>query len=101
MRTRTRTIVAGVALVATLDGGAAWATSPDAGGAIRGCYNTGNGNLRVVESSDTCRNSETAISWDRQGLRGVGGANGADGRDGWSARAEGRVRRGRRSRRQR
>ena len=61
MRTRTRTTLAGLVLAAALLGGVAWATIPGTDGTIQGCYTTSNGNLRVVESPDECRNSETAI----------------------------------------
>ncbi|MHB1244580.1 MAG: hypothetical protein ACYC1P_14440, partial [Gaiellaceae bacterium] len=82
MRTRTRTILAGLVLAAALVGGAAWATIPGTDGTIQGCYTKGNSNLRVVDSADDCRNSETAISWNEKGQRGATGAAGANGLDG-------------------
>jgi hypothetical protein len=82
MRTRTRTILAGLVSAAALVGGVAWATSPGPSGLIQGCYKTSNGSFRVVERSDDCKSSETAISWNRKGEPGAAGANGHDGAPG-------------------
>ena len=48
--------------------GAAYATIPDAGGVIHGCYNQSNGGLRVIDDSvATCRPNETALDWSAGG----------------------------------
>jgi len=47
-------------------GGVAFATIPDSGGMIHGCYNKTNGNLRLVDSESQCRSNERAISWNQQ-----------------------------------
>lgn len=52
-------------------GGLAFATIPDSSGTIHGCYGP-QGNLRVVESTAGCRNSETPLSWNQQGPPGAG-----------------------------
>jgi hypothetical protein len=54
-------------------GGVAFATIPDSGGTIHGCYSKSNGNLRVVESASDCRNNETALPWNQQGPPGPPG----------------------------
>jgi hypothetical protein len=66
-------MVALTALVVAL-GGVAYATIPDSGGVIHGCFANSNGNLRVVETPDDCRNNETALDWNQQGPPGSGGA---------------------------
>jgi hypothetical protein len=59
-----------VAALAVALGGVAYATIPDSNGTIHGCYQKGNGNLRVVESSSDCRSSEQALDWNQQGPPG-------------------------------
>ena len=51
--------------------GAAYASIPDAGGVIHGCYKKVGGALRVVDSSVgmRCNGSETALPWNQVGLR--------------------------------
>jgi hypothetical protein len=60
------------ALVVAL-GGVAFAAIPDSSGTIHACYQKNGGNLRVIESSQSCRNSEQALSW-RQGAGGLAGS---------------------------
>jgi hypothetical protein len=60
------TAIALTALAVAL-GGVAYATIPDSNGAIHGCYQKNNGNLRVVQSSGECRNDENALTWNQQG----------------------------------
>ena len=72
-------------LAATLGFGAlSMATSS---GVIDGCYGNTTGILRVLSSGDTCRSSETSISWNQQGPAGPQGATGpqgpAGGLSGW------------------
>ena len=65
-------------------GGVAYATIPDAGGVITGCYNTVNGNLRVIDvaAGQTCKPSEAALNWNQTGPAGLPGAPGAPGAPG-------------------
>src|SRR5690348_13727269 len=60
----------GLAALVVALGGVAFAAIPDSNGTIHGCYQKGNGNLRVVESSSDCRNSEQALAWNQQGPPG-------------------------------
>jgi hypothetical protein len=73
-RPRPATAIALTALVVAL-GGVAYATIPDSSGTIHGCYQKGNGNLRVVESSSDCRSSEQALDWNQQGRTGPPGSS--------------------------
>lgn len=45
---------------------------------IHGCVSQ-NGNLRVVGSDDECRQNETALDWNIQGVAGADGDDGAEG----------------------
>jgi hypothetical protein len=73
-RPRPATAIALTALVVAL-GGVAYATIPDSNGTIHGCAQRSNGNLRVVESSSDCRNSEQALDWNQQGRPGAPGSS--------------------------
>jgi hypothetical protein len=55
-------------------GGVAWATIPDSGGVIQGCYNNG-GNLKVV-SELPCPKGYTSLPWNQQGPKGDPGTDG-------------------------
>jgi hypothetical protein len=56
------------------------AAVPDAQGVIHGCYDTNNGNLRVVDpSSSKCKNNETGLNWNQKGPTGAAGAQGPGG----------------------
>ena len=77
--------VAALALV----GGTAYATIPDGGGVIHGCYSRSGGALRVVDSTVTnCKSGETALQWGvtwtqgPQGLQGPQGPQGPQGQQG-------------------
>ncbi len=51
------------------------ASIPDANGQINACYRTNGGDLRVRDasnSSDTCSNRETPISWGQGGSNVIG-----------------------------
>jgi hypothetical protein len=50
------------------------ATSPT----IKACYKKKKGTLRILRSGK-CKKSETAISWNKQGIQGVAGTPGAQG----------------------
>jgi hypothetical protein len=79
---RPATVAALVALLAVL-GGVAYATIPDSGGVIHGCYKNENGQLRVIDSAtDSCLSSETAIDWSQTGPSGPTGPSGASGPSG-------------------
>jgi hypothetical protein len=59
-----------------LTGGIVWATIPDSGGVIHGCYQTSNGNLRVIDTDagGQCRGGESPLSWSVTGPTGPPGA---------------------------
>jgi hypothetical protein len=59
----------GAALLLLTAGGVAYATIPDAGGVIHGCYKNSNGALRVIDT-DTgahCSGAESALDWNQSG----------------------------------
>jgi hypothetical protein len=63
--------------------GVAYATIPDSGGVIHGCYSKSGGSLRVIDASVTnCTKSETALDWNVQGQQGPQGPQGAAGPQG-------------------
>ena len=53
-------------------GGVAFAAIPDSNGTIHACYQKNSGGLRVVETSNECRQSELPLSW-AQGASPTGG----------------------------
>lgn len=55
------TAIAIAALVVAL-GGAAFAAIPDSDGTVHACYQKNTGDLRVVESGESCRNSERSLT---------------------------------------
>lgn len=68
-------------------GGTAWASGAvgsivGANGTVTGCYQTQNGQLRVVAEGETCRSSESAIQWSQKGPPGDTGPTGAPGPQG-------------------
>ena len=71
-------VVAGAAVA--LVGGVAYASIPDAGGVIRGCYkpNVGPGNLRVIDPAkgQQCATTEHHLDWNQIGPSGPQGAQG-------------------------
>lgn len=70
------TLVAGVASLGSL----ALASIPGPGGVISACYGRAAGSLRVIDAStDTCRPSEVALDWNREGVAGAPGATGPAG----------------------
>jgi len=74
------TVLAAAVLIAS----AAWATIPDAGGVIHGCYKSSDGKLRVIdtEAGQACASGEKALSWNQTGPQGPTGATGATGATG-------------------
>jgi len=52
---------------------------PGDDGAIWGCFNLTNGNLRVVSDRSECRQHELAIQWNQTGPKGTTGSTGVTG----------------------
>lgn len=87
-RKRTLILVAGLAGVA-ITAGTAYAVIPAADGTVHGCYATSNGillgiphskgDVRIVDTGESCRNYERAISWNQKGQQGLPGAPGSTG----------------------
>jgi hypothetical protein len=77
-------VVAAGVLVSACLGAVAYASIPDVGGAIHGCYKTNGGNLRVIDPSagGACQSSETPLDWSQTGPRGQRGPTGAEGPQG-------------------
>ena len=73
-----RLVALGLVVAAVAAAGTAYATIPDAGGVIHGCYLTKDGTLRVVDPSagGACTSKETAIAWNQQGQPGPPGVVG-------------------------
>ena len=72
-------VVVGVLVSAAL-GAVAYASIPDAGGVIQGCYKTASGDLRVIDDSNaSCKAGETALDWNQQGIQGPQGPQGQQG----------------------
>ena len=69
-------------VVGLATGGAAMAVvggSSAADETIKGCYRKSTGALRVLPKGETCKKSELAISWNKQGPAGRTGQTGAQG----------------------
>jgi hypothetical protein len=79
--TRWKWSVAGALGAIALAGAVAYATFPDSGGIIHGCYNTTNGQLRIIDPSagQTCKVPEAPLDWSQVGPAGATGATGATG----------------------
>ena len=69
-------------LVAVVD-----AAIPGPGGVIQACFKTVGGELRVVDSAEDCRPSETGLSWNQAGIQGPAGFTGPAGATGASGAA--------------
>lgn len=73
-------LVTGFVAALACAGGAAYATIPDGGGVINGCYNRQGGDLRVIDvDTESCLPSEQPISWSQKGPQGLQGARGPQG----------------------
>jgi hypothetical protein len=81
---RTSVRVAVLATAALAIGATAYASIPDSGGVIHGCYLKGVGTLRVIDSpSQKCFTAiETPIQWNQTGPQGPPGPQGARGSTG-------------------
>jgi len=72
-------LVAGVAaaLVAASIG---LASIPDGNGVIHGCFSKSGGAVRVIDAGNTtCKDGETSLNWNQQGVAGAPGAQGPAG----------------------
>jgi hypothetical protein len=70
---------AAVAVAVVLIGGVAYASIPGPDGTIHGCYKTSNpaqGSVIVVDSSASCPNGYTTLSWNQTGPQGPAGVSG-------------------------
>src|SRR5258707_779033 len=67
---------AGALAATVLAGGVAWASIPDSGGVIQGCYTKGAGVLRVIDTAkgQKCPDAESPISWNQKGDPGPAGS---------------------------
>jgi hypothetical protein len=81
-RRRLLALLGGVILAVSV--GVAYAAIPGSSGVINGCYSGGQGQLRVIdtEKGESCKNNETAISWNQKGVKGDPGAAGPPGATG-------------------
>jgi type VI protein secretion system component Hcp len=68
-----------VPTVAALGAGGAVAIAATSSNTIHGCYSKSKGNLRIASS---CKRTETAITWNKKGPRGLTGAQGPKGDQG-------------------
>lgn len=75
-------VVVAIVAVASAAAVVAQAAIPGAGGVIRGCYANNNGNLRVVNEGEACKNNETLLSWSQTGPQGAQGVPGPTGPQG-------------------
>ena len=89
MKTRTRIMLAGLALGAALAGGVAWATIPADTSLYTACKLKATGTIRLIDPSgpsgsllSRCTSLETQISWSQNGQKGDPGPAGARGSDG-------------------
>ncbi len=83
---RWRALTLGVVAVVVFAaaGAVAYASIPDAGGLIHGCYKTNKGDLRVIDPSagGSCQSSEIPLDWNQQGVPGPQGPQGIQGLQG-------------------
>jgi hypothetical protein len=81
LRSRLRLLALAAGAVLVVSVGVAYAAIPGSSGMINGCYVSGQGQLRVIdtENGETCKKNETALSWNEQGEQGDTGAAGPAG----------------------
>ena len=77
--------IAAILAMSLVLGGVAYASIPDSGGVIHGCYKT-TGNVKeliVIDSAtQSCPSGYTALNWSQTGPQGAAGADGATGATG-------------------
>jgi Collagen triple helix repeat (20 copies) len=75
---RTATVAAAAVVGLGVSGGTAYAVGliPGSDGTIHGCYNSTNGNLRVVPAGQACRHHEQPLVWNQTGPVGPQGPQG-------------------------
>ena len=80
--------IAASAVALTTMGGVAWAAIPATDGLIKGCYaktsgllgvSYSKGDVRIVDSAESCRSYETEITWNQRGPKGDPGMAGPAG----------------------
>src|SRR5512132_4524644 len=83
MRRRIRRVALAITsvVVVAIAGGVTYAVAQiGSGGVFHGCYTSANGPLRLVDpATDSCRPSETPISWSQTGPQGLKGDPGPPG----------------------
>jgi len=73
-------LVVAAAVAVLITAGVAYATIPDSGGVIHGCFGKSGGDLRVIDASVTnCQKTESSLTWNIQGVQGPQGPQGAQG----------------------
>lgn len=78
-----RMLVGGLAVVAAVAAGAAYATIPDSAGVIHTCYSKATGTWRPIDApSEKCKSGETQLDFNQRGPQGVQGAQGLQGPQG-------------------
>lgn len=82
MRPSRKVIAVSATFCVLLAGGVAYAMIPSDDGAIRGCYNTRSGVLRVIPLGESCRGGEEALAWNQVGPQGPKGDQGDPGLQG-------------------
>ncbi|MEX2599323.1 MAG: type VI secretion system tube protein TssD [Dehalococcoidia bacterium] len=82
-------VVAAIAIAALGGAGLAWtaAQAQTADEQVHACVSS-SGNVRIVESGDSCRRNETPVSWNTQGSAGTPGEDGAPGPQGETGETE-------------
>src|SRR5712691_4074663 len=81
---RTGRLLLVCAAILALAAGVAYATIPDSGGVIHGCYSKTSGALRVIDTGlgQTCNGTENPLNWSQTGPTGPQGNTGATGPQG-------------------
>ena len=79
-----RATAAALAAMLVIGAGAAYASIPDQSEIIHGCYKTGDGKLRVIDTGagESCLSSEVALDWNQKGPPGPTGPQGPQGQQG-------------------
>jgi hypothetical protein len=75
-------IALAAAILLAAASGIAYASIPGPDGVIQGCYLKSGGSLRVIDSSASCKSTETSLNWNQSGLPGPPGPSGTNGMNG-------------------